>query len=277
MLKKPEQRTVLSIIKEIDTDGHSPLLVIADDFRKYLIKSTRDQTPGYYIINEFLCSYLLQIWEIPTPEFASIKLDPILLSNGTYSDFHKPHFYKSITFGSKWLEDGLEMADYIRVQNKVALRKFKNPLDLIRIGLFDIWVENTDRKPTNNNIIFSAYENHLIINAIDHAFTFDSLNYSDLDVNFINNTYNENILETSLAKDIISLKKNEPDKVEWIDDLRENFYLCTRNCKQNFDTIVQYIPVELGFDRDLSKFVHNFLFDEERNKKVFSEFLSRIL
>ena len=46
MLKKPEQKTVLSIIKEIDTDGHSPLLVIADDFKKYLIKSTRDHRPS---------------------------------------------------------------------------------------------------------------------------------------------------------------------------------------------------------------------------------------
>lgn len=277
MLKKPEQKTVLSIIQEVDTDGHSPLLIITEDFKKYLIKSTRDLKPSYYIINEFLCSYLLQIWKIPTPEFASIKLDPILLLGGSYSEFHKPHFYNNITFGSKWLEDGLEMEEYIRVQNKVVLRKFKNPLDLIRIGLFDIWVENTDRKPTNNNILFSAVENHLIINAIDHAFTFDSVKYSDLNVNFINNTYNENILETSLAKDIVSLKKKEPDKGEWIDNLKENFYLCTNNCKQNFDTIVRYIPAELGFDRDLSRFIQDFLFNEERNKIVFSEFLSRIL
>lgn len=155
MLKRPEQRTVLSIIKEVDTDGHSPLLVIADDFKKYLIKSTRNNRPSFYIINEFLCSYLLQIWKIPTPDIASVKLDPSLLLNGNYSDFHKPHFYEHLTFGSKWVEDGLEMAEYIRVQNKVALRRFNNPLDIIRIGLFDIWVENTDRKPTNNNILFS--------------------------------------------------------------------------------------------------------------------------
>jgi hypothetical protein len=277
MLKRPEQKTVLSIIQEVDTDGHSPLLIIADDFKRYLIKSTRNLKPSYYIINEFLCSYLLQIWKIPTPEFASIKLDPILLSGGSYSEFHKPHFYNNITFGSKWLEDGLEMEEYIRVQNKVVLRRFKNPLDLIRIGLFDIWVENTDRKPTNNNILFSAVENHLTINAIDHAFTFDSVKYSDLNVKYINNTYNENILETSLAKDIISLKKKEPDRGEWIDDLKENFYLCTNNCKQNFDTIVRYIPTVLGFDRDLSRFVQDFLFNEERNNMVFSEFLSRIL
>lgn len=277
MLKKPEQKRVLSIIKEIDTDGHSPLLIIADDFKKYLIKSTRDHQPSYYIINEFLCSYLLRIWNIPTPEVAAIKLDPNLLSGGSYSEFHKPHFYNNTTFGSKWLEDGVEMAEYIRVKNRVTLRKFKNPLDIIKIGLFDIWVENTDRKPTNNNILFSAPENHFVINAIDHAFTFDSVKYADLNVRFVNNTYNENILETPLAKDIISLMTKGPDKREWLDGLEEYFYLCTNKCKQNFDTIVRYIPEELGFDRDLSRHIHDFLFNDDRNKIVYSEFLSRIL
>lgn len=277
MFKKPELRTVLSIIEEIDTDGHSPLLIIADDFKKYLIKSTRDQKPSYYIINEFLCSSLLQIWNIPTPDVALIRLDPILLAGGSYSESHKPHFYKNSTFGSKWLEDGLDMAEYIRAENKVALRKFKNPLDIIRIGLFDMWVENTDRKPTNYNIMFSADEGRLVINAIDHAFTFDSVKYSDLNIRFINNTYNENILETPLAKDIVSLKKKEPDKEEWIDALKENFYLCTNICKQNFDTIVQYIPEEFGFDEYLSRYIRDFLFNDERNKMVFSEFLNRIL
>jgi hypothetical protein len=276
MLKEPEQRTVLCIEREIYTDGHSPLLVIADDFKKYLIKSTRNHRPSYYIINEFLCAYLLQIWKIPTPDFVSIKLDPFLLSGGKYSDFHKPQFYNDISFGSRWLEEGLEMEEFNRVHNKVSLRKFKNPLDIVRIGLFDIWVENTDRKPTNYNIIFSTNDHQLIVTAIDHAFTFDSVKYSDLDVKFINNTYNENILETPLAKDIIALKKKEPDRGEWTEDLKENFYLSIENCKQNFDSVVRYIPAELGFDQDLSRLVYDFLFNEERNKMVFLEFLSRI-
>ena len=230
-----------------------------------------------YIINEFLVLTFFR-----DGRFRHLNLHQLNLIQFSFQVVPIPNsvnriFIIDITFGSKWLEDSLEMAEYIRVQNKVALRKFKNPIDIIRIGLFDIWVENTDRKPTNNNILFSAYENHLIINAIDHAFTFDSVKYSDLNVKFINNTYNENILETSLAKDIISLKKKEPDRGDWMDDLKENFYLCTNNCKQNFDTIVRYIPEELGLDIDLRRFIRDFLFNEKRNKMVFSEFLSRIL
>ena len=276
MFKKPEQKTALSIIREIKTDGHSPLLVVTDDYKKFLIKSTQGQCPSYYIINEFLCSCLLQIWKIPTPEIACIRMDNTLLKGGKYTEKHKTYFYNNITFGSKWMEEGFEMAEYIRIRNKVVLRRFINPLDLIRIGLFDIWVENTDRKPTNNNILFCTHENRLIINAIDHAFTFDSVKYADLNANFINNTYNENILATPLAKDIISLIKREPDKKEWIDDLKDYFYLCVENCERSFETIVGFIPEELGFTKDLSRFVRDFLFNKERNKKVFIEFLSRI-
>jgi hypothetical protein len=276
MLKSPEKRVAISIIKEINTDGHSPLLIIADDFEKYLIKSTRDQMPSYYIINEFLCSYLLKLWEIPVPEFASITLDPSLISENGFSHFHKAHFYRNITFGSKWLDDGIEMAAFIRIQNKVGLRKFKNPFDLIKIGLFDIWVENTDRKPTNNNILFSTSGNHFTILAIDHAFTFDSVSYSDLNSRYINNTYNDNILETEIVKDIIAIRKKEPDWQQWIAELRDNYYLCIENCKQNFDEVVRFIPYELRFDSTLSKYIRDFLFNEERNKMVFSEFLSRI-
>ena len=97
-----------------------------------------------------------------------------------------------------------------------------------------------------------------------------------MNAEYVNNTYNENILETSFAKDLISLKKKEPDKNEWINELQENFYLCVNNCKENFDVIVSYIPDELGFDETLSQFIRDFLFNEKRNKKVFTEFLSRI-
>jgi hypothetical protein len=276
LISKPENRIVLSIEREILTDGHSPLLIIADDFNKYLIKSTRAQSPSYNIINEFICAFMLQLWDIPVPQFASIRLDPELVKGDGFSNFHKPRFYENITFGSKWIENGIEMASYIRIQNKSGLRKFKNPFDLIKIGLFDIWVENTDRKPTNNNILFSLSGNQLTIIAIDHAFTLDSISYSDLNPAYIVNTYNDNILETELAKDMLSIKKKDPDWQEWVRQFEDNYYICIEKCKQNFESIVSFVPNELGFDSNLSKFVHDFLFNESRNKIVFTEFLSRI-
>jgi len=276
LIAAPEHKNVLSIEHEVKTDGHSPLLVIADDFKKYIIKSTRGQKPSYNIINEFLCAYLLKLWSVPVPEFASVSLNPELLRGRDFSAFHKPHFYQNITFGSLCLDKATEMGSYLRVHNKIDLRKLNNASDLIKIGLFDIWIENTDRKPTNNNILFSITGNHLTVNAIDHAFTFDSVSYSDLNTDYIVNTYNDNILETDLAKDILLILKKDPGWKDWIRQFGDKYYLCIENCKQNFDSIVKYIPDELGFDIALSKFIRDFLFNENRNKNVFTEFLSRI-
>lgn len=275
MIAAPEHKNVLSIEHEVKTDGHSPLLVIADDFRKYIIKSTRGQEPSYNIINEFLCGYLLKLWSIPVPEFAAITLNPELLKGRNFSDFHKAHFYQNITFGSRCLDMVVEMGPQ-RVRNKYDLKKFKNPNDLLKIGLFDIWIENTDRKPTNNNVLFSITGNQLTINAIDHAFTFDSMSYSDLNTEYIVNTYNDNILETDMANDILHFLKKDPGWHNWISQFGDKYYLCIENCKQNFDSIVKYIPDELGFDIVLSKYVSDFLFNEGRNKNVFTEFLSRV-
>jgi hypothetical protein len=276
VITAPEYKNVLSIDHEVRTDGHSPLLVIADDFKKYIIKSTRGQSPSYNIINEFLCGYLLKLWEIPVPEFAALTLNPDLLAGRAFSDFHKPHFYQNITFGSRCLDTAIEMGTYLRIHNRIDLRKLHNASDLIKIGLFDIWIENTDRKPTNNNILISIAGNHLTINAIDHAFTFDSLSYSDLNTEYIVNTWNDNILETDLAKDILTILKKDHVWSDWVRQFEDKYYLCIENCQQNYDSIVTFIPDELGFDTDLSKYVHDFLFNEKRNKNVFTEFLSRI-
>jgi len=137
-------------------------------------------------------------------------------------------------------------------------------------------VENTDRKPTNNNVLFSISGNQIDIYAIDHAFTFDSINYSDLDPRYINNTFNDNILETDFARDILAISKREHSLDKIVNQFQKNYYLCIENCRKQYDTIAGYIPEELGFDTTLRKYISDFLFDEKRNKKVFIEFLSRL-
>lgn len=180
MLLQPEYKEVLSIEREIVTDGHSPLLVITSDFEHYIIKSTRGQRPSYPLINEFLCSFLLHHWELNVPTCAAVKLNPGLLKDRGFSPFHQPHFYSDITFGSKIETGSIEMGEFMNIHSKPDMKKLRNPEDLLKIALFDIWVENSDRKPTNYNILLKTNSAKLDIFAIDHAFTFDSVKYSDL-------------------------------------------------------------------------------------------------
>ena len=219
-----------------------------------------------------MCNFLLHFWNIPTPKVANVTIDKSLLENGEFSHSHKPHYYDLPTFGSKNVANTTEMNKFLRNNDKHDINKFKNSKDLLKIGLFDIWVENTDRKPTNNNILFQHNKKTITIFALDHAFTFDSLSYENLNADYISNTWNENILATSFSKKLYSIIK---DVNNWINEIREYFYFCIRECEQNFDAIVQYIPKGLGFSNELKELLKSFLFNDKRNKLVFEDFISR--
>lgn len=262
----------ISVLEEISTEGHSPLKIITNDYCQYFIKNTRGRVPDYNIINEFLCHYLLKIWQIPTPDIAAIRVKPDMLPDYVSTN-HKKFYYNNITFGSKSIPFSVEMNSFINAHGKVDIRKVANPDDIIKIGIFDIWVENTDRKPKNNNIFLVIRDKMLQIWALDNAFTFDSIDYLNLNPAYITNTYNENILYTEFAKSIIDIKSKEEG---WIKSLEEYFYICAANCEQYFDEIVDNLPVELEFSEDLQKAVKGFIFSKSRNKLVFEEFLTRL-
>ena len=262
----------ITVLREIKTEGHSPLEVVADNYKNYFIKSAQNKNPCYFLINEFLCHYLLKCWNIPTPDIAAITLDPKLIPLN-FSDRHKKQFYNQICFGSQSIKDAIDLNEFFNATKKPEFKKFYNPEVLFQIALFDIWVENDDRKPTNNNVILQPIEGRFNILAIDHAFTFSSMKYEDLNPDLISSSYNDTILLSHFGQ---SVKKRTKRSKQWIEEIKENYYLCIRNCQQNFKEISKCIPKHLGFDLRLQGTLHNFLFNEKQNREVFTEFTTRL-
>jgi hypothetical protein len=272
MIKEFEHKKAISLIKEIHTEGHSPLLVLADDFSTYYVKNTRGHNPAIQIINEFICHSLLNIWGIKNPEVAIIDVDKSILTFNL-SDNHRSYYYENITFGSKVLENVVEMNEMVGVSKRIDFNRFNNPIDFLKIALFDIWVENDDRKPTNPNIILQSINSKLEVIAIDHAFTFSTMDYSELYREGITQSFNDNILFSSFVKQILSFIRKQDFTT---DSLDEYFYICLEQSKRNFDVIAQYIPPSLGFSNELKDQLFSFLFNEDRNTKVLTEFKSRL-
>jgi len=272
MIEKLKYQDAISLIKEIPTEGHSPLLVIANDFNAYYVKNTKGHHPAYFLINEFICHYFLKIWGIATPEIAAVTIDKNLL-DVALSQFHKLYFYDNIAFGSKKMEYAQEMNELSRIHSKSDFNKLKEPMDFLKIALFDIWVENTDRKPTNPNLLFQIKDNKLGAVAIDHAFAFDSQAYINLYKEGVTQSYNENLLEHLYVKEIVKHLKMDAAKVEM---LNEYYYFCIDNTQKHYDEIAQNIPEELGFTADIKAALSDFLFNSKRNKLVFNEFCSRL-
>ena len=99
--------------------------------------------------------------------------------------------------------DAIELNNFIEAKNKASQKRVLNSDDIFKIALFDLWVENEDRRPTNNNILLCPDKRGLILNAIDHAFTFSKLNFNELTYNTLNFSDNDSILYSTLAKSII--------------------------------------------------------------------------
>ena len=78
-----------SILREFNTTGHRPLLILTDDFEKYVIKSGKGRELPIEILNEFICTYLLNMWNLPIAQPSVISLDPELIKSASLSNYQK--------------------------------------------------------------------------------------------------------------------------------------------------------------------------------------------
>jgi hypothetical protein len=166
MIDPIPHKTVTSIIKQYDTDGHSPYLVLSDELEKYVLKTFKNSHDRPSIVKEFLCTSLLKCWNINTPSVATMSLSPEVLDS-SYVLNNNRFSYSTSYFGSTLMENAIDLQLFISAKGKIPSRKILNPEILLEIALFDIWIENDDRKPSNNNLLLCPENNGLLITAID--------------------------------------------------------------------------------------------------------------
>jgi hypothetical protein len=263
----------LAIQKEIPTSGHSPLLVMGDDYKLYVVKNNKGKNLATELINEFLANFLLYLWNIKVPNAVYFNLDAELLESGNYSSFHKKHYYNDTCFGSEFFDPAIDLNDLMSGTNKVSYNHFNNPKDFFHIALFDIWVENDDRKPSNYNLIEIPESGKFTIIPIDHAFIFGTLKYEQLSPLPFTPSDNEHILISDLG---YIFKKYTNINENFITFEREYFYLCIDKCKKEIDKFFLQINKTYDLDENSVIKLKEFLFNTERNEKVFIEYLYRI-
>jgi hypothetical protein len=172
------------------------------------------------------------------------------------------------------LEPSIELTTITTISGKRDYNKYENPVDIVKIGLFDIWVENDDRKPSNTNILLKEEENGFNLYAIDHAFTFSTMDFVDLNPSLeLGVSENDSILYTSLAQEVFKFALK--DNIQLLKHINEYFDSALSNCHENFLYITGNIPEDLGLSAECISALERFLFSESRNKLVFTEFCRR--
>lgn len=273
MLSPVPHLKVVSSGDEICTTGNSPIKVITQDYTMYLAKNSKSLNPATDIINELLAHYFLKLWDLYIPDAAILDFNPDLLLPEYSKMHHKPSFYTKPVYGSKWLATAFDATRFMKTRTKVDLREFSNFNDLFKIGLFDIWVENDDRKPSNMNLIFLEDDREKFnIIPIDHCYIFSTMKYQDLRPDYFCPVANENLLVTELVQ---SMKRYKHENRVWDKEDKDYFYLCISKCAKYYDVIIRYIPKDWNFSAADAESLRNFLFNDKRNKDVFADYLDK--
>lgn len=173
--------------EEIPTDGHSPMKFLCDDGNHYYCKYRTQLSKEEFdcLVYELICHFLLKKLNIPTPDIALVVVE-----KDTYDikklSANKRYIKPGITcFASKEALNTILVTGIQSVDGKTHIRKFENIYDLLKIAMFDLWVDNDDRgrgDKENYNLLLQSIQVKTdgvdaILNkyrwlAFDHAFTF---------------------------------------------------------------------------------------------------------
>ncbi len=220
----------------------NPMLVTCDDLQSWVCKHSRDSSK---LLNELLGSCFARKWNLNTPEICLIQVQADHIPPGVQGiHFQKP------CFGSKYIESSKEIDDstLAMFEDPNFRKKISNKEDFLMIALFDIWLSNEDRNHNNSNLLIDfSLANEFYFTVFDHDAIFNTNNLHR-GVYQINDF--ESLINTQLANILFTRGQN---LVNVVNNLIKKFYICTRDCKDNIDDIIAFIPLEWGIDKEQLK------------------------
>ncbi|GHC61086.1 HipA family kinase [Ulvibacter litoralis] len=224
------------------TTGDIPILITCTDLSDWICKHGRDSVSP--LVNEIMGSSFAQNWNLRTPPICliDVKADHIPTQ---YAPRLQPFFFNKPCFGSSLLKGGqvidkTMLPSFIKSSFK---RKILNKNDLLKIALFDIWIGNEDRHHGNSNLILDqTQKGEYYFNVFDHGAIF---NTSGLRHGIDLITDNESLISSELVKILFGSVNN---LTEIVDNIVQDFYLCTQSCEQDLNTILLKIPLEWDFN-----------------------------
>ncbi|MEI6091961.1 MAG: HipA family kinase [bacterium] len=246
--------------------GDKPVLLLCSDMQDYVCKYALNGN-ARNLVCEYMAASFLKIWELPVPDFSFVEVN---YEHVKHLGLARQNFEKTC-FGSKHSRHLLELTQFT---DEPDLKKFPgiaaNKLNLLKIVLFDIWIANEDRNLNNMNLLVDVQNNCNLV-PIDHGAVF---NFRQFDGPMSVLTENDCLTDTDLMKHLYPKREFSREDVN---QLKEYFYLCNRNCKQNLHEILSFIPPDWTSDlKPVTEKIETELFTEQWEEKVITAFLEYI-
>jgi hypothetical protein len=265
-------KTAVQIIEQTNTNS-VPFLVLCDDAIVYYAKTIFKTHPPFEdLINEVLCVYALELMNVKT-------ITPALISipQEVFDDFKKTNKpfdnrYNNLTFddvmffGSLFEESTTELEIYnTTLKNKFDYNRYKNPTDFLKIGVFDYWIGNKDRKGSNPNILLKeTIDGKFEFLPIDHTQAFGlQSNYKALRIELMPEINSKSILRTPMSKSIISFADSK-----FMSNFHNEILADFDNVINNLDFVFDQIPSTFGLSKKGGKRIVEILSNKERNLLV---------
>jgi hypothetical protein len=269
-----ENITTVRAVKILDCKATNsiPLEVLCDDNDVYIIKTMfKEHPPIQDLVNEILCNYFFQCWNIPVPKQALVRFDDVLIEqyligNNTidkkYKDFKFNNHY---FYGSKFMPYATEIDLYnITLKDKHDYNKYDNPIDLIKIGAFDKWIANMDRRSNNPNILVDTSGAKFKFIPIDNTQSFaNQSNYKALKLAIMDTHNNKSILNSPISKSISNFANSNK-----YSNLANEIINNIENSIDFIEPIFNNIPSEFGLSKQGKNKIKEILSNQTRNIDV---------
>lgn len=248
-MKLAELHTKL-LLEETQTDGHSPLKFICSDdniyYCKYLptIKKEEINCLAY----EVVAHALLKKLEIPTPDIALVTVAEGTLNKKLIKK-NKRLKVGDVCFGSKEVSFVAEVQTLAQLNNKTEFNKLLNPHDIIKIAIFDLWVNNVDRGRDfgdgyNYNLLLKPVGTKQEIIAFDHGFVFGGIDQIGVFNSKMNSLTGNKLYQSAYYKSVIK-HINKTDYINIVNNFIPLLF-------KNYDTLIKNIIKKLAANWDLS-------------------------
>jgi len=277
LIKNIQTVTAVKILHCYGTNS-LPLQVLCDDNEVYVIKSMfKAQPPFEDLINEVLCNYFFQCWDIPVPEHAIVVFNNILVEqyldegntiNKKYTDFDFNNHY---FYGTKFLQSTTEIDLYnLSLKDKWDYNKYQNPIDLLKIGVFDKWIGNLDRRFDNPNILIDTSDERFRFIPIDNTQAFACQKaYKVLNMAVMDTVNNKSILSTPISKSIANFADSKIYS-KLANEIAENI----ESTIDLIEPIFENVPPSFGLSKPGKKRIKEILSDKERNSLTSSFYIN---
>ncbi|PZP47148.1 MAG: hypothetical protein DI598_11335 [Pseudopedobacter saltans] len=217
--------------KLFDTNGSRPILIGCNDGFDYVTKYRKNSSTPYRLFSEYLSICFLDEWHLPIPSPAIIEVKWEHIPTDWYGTIRKI-FVDMPCFGLKYLPRAVEVTDFTIPQKVNASAQY----NLLKTALFDIWLSNEDRNGNNYNLLWEPFGKKFLL--IDHEGIF---NTGTWEYPISVQTEQDSLISTELFKQVF---KHFIVSTTLLSDLKNDFYLCIRNCQSQKDKIIQNIPKE---------------------------------